>query len=436
MKEKNSDEKLVEQYTSRDPGLIARYLGTKRYKMKSMHKGFPSYKKALFFKAVSEVVKDYEERVSFDISPYGDIVSTTNEYLEVGRNKNEELMTSGYRLLMNDSNLPLAVKVEQDPWTGTNFLTVSYSNKHSSEALEFFKAVEDYMRDNNFYQGEKINVDGKFLTLNNIDFSEVVLPQQDTKSIKMGALDFFKKKDIYVKNNIPYKRGLIFTGIPGTGKTLTGKILMNNCESTFLWVTADNLAKDKYTPAATITKRLFDMARELAPCILFMEDIDDFLEKEGAVDAIKTQMDGMDNLDGIVTIICTNFPEKLPMALVDRPSRFDDVILFKLPDEDLRFKILNKVGEPMDIDNKEELLKDLANKTEGLTGSHLKEIMIYALLTAVDDDREKVNADDLATALIKVRDTKKRVTQGLSLIDEKSLADELKLMLKSKKENK
>jgi len=62
MKKSNPDEKLVEAYTSKDPGLIARYLGTKRYKMKSMHKGFPSYKKALFFKAVTEVLKDYEER--------------------------------------------------------------------------------------------------------------------------------------------------------------------------------------------------------------------------------------------------------------------------------------------------------------------------------------------------------------------------------------
>ena len=53
-----ADEKLLEQYTSRDPGLIARYLGTKKYKMKSMHKGYPSYKKALFFKAVTEVLKN------------------------------------------------------------------------------------------------------------------------------------------------------------------------------------------------------------------------------------------------------------------------------------------------------------------------------------------------------------------------------------------
>ena len=60
MKKTNSDEKLVEQYSSKDPGLIARYLGVKKYKMKSMLKAFPSYKKALFCKAVSETIKEYE----------------------------------------------------------------------------------------------------------------------------------------------------------------------------------------------------------------------------------------------------------------------------------------------------------------------------------------------------------------------------------------
>lgn len=424
MRKTNSDEKLLEQYTSRDPGLIARYLGVKKYKMKSMSKAFPSYKQALFCKAVSEVIKDYEERVAFDIYR-GEIVTASYEYLEVGRNNNEELMTSGFRLLLKDE-VHLSSNVSLDPWSGTVILTLSYGNQHALEALEFFKAVDDYMRDNNFYKGEKIDNTGRFLTLTDISFDEVILKETDKKSIKMGALDFFKKKEIYNKNKIPYKRGLIFTGVPGTGKTLTGKILMNNCESTFLWITADILASARYEAASTITKRIFDMARELSPCILFIEDIDDFLEKEGAVDAIKTQMDGMDALDGIVTILCTNYPDRLPMALIDRPSRFDDVILFHLPDEDLRFNILSKVGEPMNIENREPLLKVIAKQTKGLTGSHLKEIMVYALLLAADEDREIITENDLEKALLKVKNTKQIITDKLSEVNVKCLIDEIK----------
>ncbi|MHA1833200.1 MAG: AAA family ATPase [Candidatus Baldrarchaeia archaeon] len=422
----NSGEKLVEQYTSRDQGLIARFLTTKKYKMKVMYKSFPSYKGALFCKAISETIKaKYEEQVAFDIHWSGEIITASFQYLEVGRDNSEELLTSGYRLVTKDENTPLAIEVSQNPYTGAWILALSYNNKHSEESLEFFNDVETYMRDNNFYIGEKIDISGKFLSLNDMDFDEVILPEDNKKAIKLGALDFFDKKDIYLKNNLPYKLGLIYTGVPGTGKTLTGKILMNCCDSTFLWVSAGDLS-DKYTAAGEKAKNLFNMARELAPCTLFIEDVDDFLEEEGAVDAIKTQMDGMDSLDGIVTILCTNFPDKLPMALIDRPSRFDDVIVFNLPDEDLRFHILNKISEPMDLDSREEVLKDIASKTEGLTGSHLKEIIVYALLLSADDGREMVSKNDLAKALKKVLDTKQTITDKLSEINVKCLVSEIK----------
>jgi ATP-dependent 26S proteasome regulatory subunit len=414
---KNSDEKLVEQYTSRDPGLIARYLGVKRYKMKEMSKVFPGYKKALFCKAVSEVCKSHEERVSFNLT-YNGVVPAAFQHLEVGRGKHEELMTCGYRLLVKES-VPLAVSIEQD-WMGNMILTLEYSELHSKESIKFVDDVVLYMKENNFYIGEKIDVTGKFLSVQDIDFDSVVLPESHKKSIKVGALEFFNKKEIYTKNNLPFKRGLIFTGVPGTGKTLTGKILMNKSDATFLWVTADVLGR------AGDVKSLFTMAKELSPCILFMEDIDDYLELDGAVDVLKTQMDGMDGLDGIVTILCTNHPDKLPMALIDRPSRFDDVILFQLPDLELRFSILDKVGKEMNIENRNNILKDLAEKTEGLTGSHLKEIMVYALLLAADSERENITEDDLAQALIKVLDTKETITDKLSEVNVKCLVDEIK----------
>ena len=107
-------------------------------------------------------------------------------------------------------------------------------------------------------------------------------------------------------------------------------------------------------------------------------------------------------------------------------SRFDDVIIFSLPDEDLRFSILSKVGEPMDIENRKSILKEIAKETEGLTGSHLKEIMVYALLLSADDNRETITEDDLATALLKVKNTKSIITDRLSEVNVKCLIDEIK----------
>jgi SpoVK/Ycf46/Vps4 family AAA+-type ATPase len=417
---KQADEKLLEQYTTKDQGLVARYLQVKKFDMKEISIDFPCYKEALFSKAITEVCKNYDETVSFDIGRSG-VCPASYKHLEVGRDKFEELLTCGYRVLRSEKTLVINNYMS---W-GTLYLNVSYSKENSEEAIGFLNKVVKYMTDNNFYIGESIDLTGKFLKVQDLNFESVVLPEVSKKAIKVGALEFFNKKAVYSKNKIPFKRGLIFTGVPGTGKTLTGKVLMKESDATFLWVTAGDLG-DKYTEASKTAKNLFNMAKELSPCILFIEDVDDFLEKNGAIDAVKTQMDGIDGLDGIVTILCTNFPEKLPLALVDRPSRFDDVIVFSLPDLDLRLGILNQVSEDMEIVNRDVILKELASKTKGLTGSHLKEILVYALLLSTDENRETILEKDLNQALKKVLDTKETITNGLSEVNVKVLIKELK----------
>lgn len=413
----NADEKLVETYTSRDQGLIARYLGVKKYKMKNMSMMFPRYKRALFCKAVNEMINKHDLRAAFDID-WGEIIAASFEYLEVGRDNNEELMTCGYRLIIKDGvRFSIAVK---RTWTGIPYIVISYGEDNGLDATLILDEVTKYMSENNFFLGEKIDAKGNFLTVEDLDFDMVVLPENQKKAIKVGALDFFDKKEIYEKNKIAFKRGLIFTGQPGTGKTLACKILMNKAKSTFLWVTADVLEEPEDI------KIIFSMAKELSPCLVVLEDVDDYLEKTGAVDVLKTAMDGMDSISGIVTILCTNYPDRLPKSLIDRPSRFDEIIIFKLPDLSLRLKLLNKFSENMDIENRDSIFSELAEKTDGLTGAHIKELIVYALLLSADDDRDIITEDDLAKSYIKVRDTKDTATDGLSNIDVKCLMAEIK----------
>jgi hypothetical protein len=411
----NSDEKLVESYLPKDPGLIARFLSTKAHKQRTMHKSLSAYKAALFFKAADEISKDYDLRAIFDLG-HGGISAPSYAYLEVGRDKREELLVTGMRFLVKDS-IPLAIYVT--PGWGTVDLYVMYNEKHSEQAINFVTSLETYMKENNFYKGEKINAIGQFLPIPDLDFDSIKLPAEKKQAIKVGALEFFNKQEIYEKNKIPFKRGLIFTGLPGTGKTHTGKILMNKSECTFIWVTSDMVDR------SSDIRRLFKMAKELAPSILFMEDLDDFLEYSCGVDSLKTQMDGMDDVEGICTILCTNFPDRLPKALIDRPSRFDDIIIFELPDENLRYQILAKIAEPMDIETKEDTLKEIAKNTEGLTGAHLKEILVYSVLLAADSDRTVININDLNKAVEKVKGNTK-LNDKLREISVKGLILEIK----------
>jgi len=415
----NGEVKEVIDLTEFEPeteGIIDKFLGTKPHKRRTLHMSFPGFKAALFFKAVTEILKDYTVHSPFGISR-GKLAAPEYSYLAVGRDKREELLVSGYRLVEKDGN---RIVVSVEPGSRSMYLDIYYPEEKSEFTLNFLKSVEKYMAENNFYKGEKITPAGEFLPIPNLTFDDVKLPKEKKEAIRVGALEFFNKKEIYDKNNIPYKRGLILTGLPGTGKTLTGKILLAQSDCTFIWVTQDMVCYSEDI------KYMYDMAKELAPCILFMEDLDDYLEKSSAVGVVKTQMDGLTSVDGICTILCTNYPDRLPKALLDRPSRFDEVIIFSLPDEQLRYEILNKLAQPMNITNKDKCLRDIASKSDGLTGAHLKEVLVYALLLSVDDGRDIVEFSDLEKSLKKVLKTRELVNGKIGLKSMEEIVDMIK----------
>jgi cell division protease FtsH len=410
-----SEDKLVQEYIPKDPGIISRFLMTKPHQIRSLGKSYPGYKSALFFKAVNEVVKDYDVRSVFDLK-YGQVVSPSYSYMEVGRGKREELLITGMRFLIKDKK---ALAVYVTPGWGTVDLYMSYNEKDSELSINFMEQVDKYMAENNFYKGEKIDAAGQFLPIPELDFDSIKLPEDKKQAIKVGALEFFSKKELYEKSKLPFKRGMIFAGLPGTGKTHMGKILMKNAECTFIWVTS-NMCSDSHD-----VKYIFRMALELAPVIIFMEDLDGFLSYDSNIATLKTQMDGMENVNGICTILCTNFPDRLPKALINRPSRFDEIVIFELPDENIRYQILKSIGEPMLIKDKDNILLEVAKATEGLTGAHLKEILVYSLLLAADEGREEINNIDLSKAVEKVKGNTK-LNDQLKEISVKSIMDELK----------
>lgn len=421
----DKDKEMVEEYAPQQVGLIDKFLGVSGHKQRTLSKEFPGYKIALFCKAMTEVSKGYNVRAIFGLR-YGRLDSPIYSYLTVGRGNREELLVAGFQLLRTDKGEKLVTQT-YPTFRGIG-LDFRYRKEDNELALTFLAKIEKYMIEHNFYKGEKITPAGEFLPIPKLTFEDIKLDEDKKTAIKVGALEFFSKREIYEKNDIPYKRGLIFTGLPGTGKTYTGKILLSQSESTFIWVTSDMV---RY---AEDVKYLYNMARDLAPCILFMEDLDDFLESSRAVDSIKTQMDGLQSVDGICTILCTNYPERLPQALIDRPSRFDDIIVFNLPDENLRYEILLQLSKNMNIKDKERSLKHIASKSEELTGAHLKEILVFSILLAANDNnREEIRLEDLQKALKKVLRTRDIVNNE---IKSKSVEDILDIIKTEKEKDK
>lgn len=412
-----------EDYVTKD--IFSNFLNEESHKQKVITQSYNYFKLALISKAIQEYIgtAGWVCKEIININPYNSNDRTRPVFsnLQTSRDIKEELLVDGY-FCLEKGNDKLVVGVFP-AWSC--FYTAIYSDSSSKDlASNFVTGYETWAKENNFFIGEKITAKGEFLDIPDMDFDTVKLPADQKKAIKVGALEFFNKKDIYIKNNLPFKRGLIFAGEPGTGKTLTGKALLNKSESTFIWVTSADLSNSYGDINSKAFKQYLEMAKELSPCILFAEDVDDYLDSKSAVDTIKTQMDGLNSMDGVVTILCTNYPESIPKSLIDRPSRFDDVIKFELPDEELRLEILEAHMKSVTIKDRDTALKTIAKKSEGLTGAHLKEVAVYSILLAADDNnREEINLKDLNKALDKVLKTRELIN---NMVEKKKYVQDIR----------
>lgn len=358
------------------------------FKRAKITKTIPFYKLALYSKALQEFLKDKESKiVNFR---WGETyIPASFELLETSRNKKERLLTDGYILIKGKH--PLVINFY--PTMTCQVINIQHRKEDAEYVEQVITTLNKYVTDNNPWKNEKITPFGKFLPISKLTQSDVILDPNIFKRLDKTVFNFFNNKEKYEKANVPFKRGVIFAGLPGVGKTLCGKIIMNNInDATFIWVTAKDFKK-------LPTEVLFNMARELQPAILFVEDVDRCLTGS-TLDTIKTQMDGLESNDGILTILSTNFPQQLPKTLIDRPGRFDDIIEFNLPNSNLRYEILKYYSKTIEIEDKDNTLMAIAQVSSGLTPAHLKEIVVSSYMGS---DKESLTLADLQYSLERIK---------------------------------
>ena len=148
----------------------------------------------------------------------------------------------------------------------------------------------------------------------------------------------------------------------------------------------------------------FDMGRELAPSILCFEDVDSWMDRGSTLDLLKTEMDGMARSSGVVTLLTTNYPEQIPEALIDRPGRFHDVLLFDLPDRKTRESMLAAwLPEATAKDRAK-----AADRLDGYSGAHVYELCCYAKTIREEDDSLSVG-DALIKAVEKIEEQRELI---------------------------
>jgi transitional endoplasmic reticulum ATPase len=234
-----------------------------------------------------------------------------------------------------------------------------------------------------------------FETVKSSSWDDVILDPGTKNALTNDILGFYKSKDKYKRFGVPWKRGIILHGVPGCGKTITIKAVMNSLNETSQRI--PTLYVKSFVsgngPQQAI-RDIFRRARETAPCFLVIEDLDSMVTDE-VRSYFLNEVDGLDSNDGILILGSTNHLDKLDPAIVKRPSRFDRKYAFRPPileERVLYAKYWRKKIESIpEVSMMEEDLARCAAVTDGFTFAYLKEAFVatlFALFQKHDDAQE------------------------------------------------
>eukprot|EP00477_Mikrocytos_mackini_P000188 GAHX01000199.1.p1 GENE.GAHX01000199.1~~GAHX01000199.1.p1 ORF type:complete len:443 (+),score=87.12 GAHX01000199.1:182-1330(+) len=214
-------------------------------------------------------------------------------------------------------------------------------------------------------------------------------------------------------------KGALFYGPPGTGKTLVARAIAKELGASFMRINASSLAQSYVGSGAALVRNIFKLAREKAPSIIFIDEIDaigatrQIDENQGSREITRTLLELLNQLDGfskdskIKVIAATNRADILDPALV-RSGRLDRKIKFQLPDRKGREEILNIHSRKMKIDPANINLEEIADACTGLNGSQLRAVCVEAGMIAIRKGKDSINQNDFVEAIWEVKDKKKK----------------------------
>ncbi|MFP4405504.1 CDC48 family AAA ATPase [Rhodosalinus sp.] len=217
-----------------------------------------------------------------------------------------------------------------------------------------------------------------------------------------------KDPDAFHRLGIRPAKGFLLYGPPGTGKTLLAKAVAREAEANFISTRSSDLLSKWYGESEQQVARLFQRARQVAPTVIFFDEIDSLVPARGGgmgepavtervVNTILSEMDGLEELQGVVVIGATNRPNLVDPALL-RPGRFDELIYVPVPDHDARRHILGIRTKDMPLADGVDL-DEIARRTERYTGADLADVVRRAGLSALRRGKQTVGPEEFEAAL-------------------------------------
>lgn len=217
----------------------------------------------------------------------------------------------------------------------------------------------------------------------------------------------------FVRIGIQPSKGILLFGPPGTGKTMLSKAVATESKANFISVKGSEILSKWFGESERKIAEIFKKAKQASPCIIFFDEIDAIAPMRGSaageprvvermVNTLLSEMDGLEDLRGVVVIGATNRPDLIDAALL-RPGRFDEVVLVPPPDEGARLDILKVHTRNMALGNNVNIV-DLSKKTEGYSGADIEALCRKAGVIALHEDIkiEKVSKRHFEAALNKI----------------------------------
>jgi cell division protease FtsH len=256
----------------------------------------------------------------------------------------------------------------------------------------------------------------------------------EAKAELQEIVDFLKHADKYVKLGAKIPKGVLLVGPPGTGKTLLAKAIAGEAGVPFFSISGSEFIEMFVGVGAARVRGLFEQAKQKAPCIVFIDELDALGksrssanspiggndEREQTLNQLLSEMDGFAANTGVILLSATNRPEVLDPALL-RPGRFDRQIVVDRPDKLGRQAILVVHARNVQMSDDVDLLK-LAARTPGFAGADLANLVNEAALLAARHDRATVAMSDFEEAIERILTGLEKKSRVLNEIEKETVA--------------
>lgn len=344
---------------------------------------------------------------------YG-VSALSYEELDIGERLPRKCQLNGLWLLEDDGNRYAAVLSRESDYAGGFTIHLEISGPQGVPTADItrtvFDAVEAHIRDAQSYRGKVLSLEqsphyggsSTGITVHRMDSVEkeaIILPDKTLAELDRTIVRFCRQRDRLRRLGLKTKRGVMFHGPPGTGKTHTIRYLATQLRghTTFL-VTAEQIG---------LLPEYFALARLMQPVIFVIEDADLLAkarehmhspQEEALLNHLLNEMDGLKEDADILFVLSTNKPEALEEALIARPGRIDQLIEFPRPDKICRYRLIDLYKGGLSLS--EAIHENIVQRSKGVSAAFIKELMRRLAQYALErSESTEISRQDVDQAL-------------------------------------